>query len=57
MHFRWNQVLVRIAEGGFVVPLILLCDSTTLNNDSRTLILVLKDNSLHSLGMLIYSEH
>ena len=57
MHFRCNQVLVRVAEGGFVVPLILLCDSRTLNNDSKTLILVLKDNSLHSLGMLIYSEH
>ena len=33
MHFRWNQVLVRIAEGGFVVPLILLCDSTALNDE------------------------
>ena len=33
MHFRCNQVLIRIAEGGFVVPLILLCDSTALNDE------------------------
>ena len=30
MYLRYNQVKARVAEGGFVVSLILLCDSTSI---------------------------